>query len=61
MKMKCFAKNALAVTTLMIAACGMANMANAYTIINSQDVSGERTVQQGNSFHVEFAPKIGRA
>ncbi|SUP81470.1 MyfA/PsaA family fimbrial adhesin [Yersinia wautersii] len=62
MKMKCFAKNALAVTTLMIAACGMANMANmanAYTIINSKDVSGERTVKQGNSFHVEFAPSTG--
>lgn len=43
MKMKCFAKNALAVTTLMIAACGMAN---ASTVINSKDVSGEVTVKQ---------------
>ncbi len=56
MKMKCFAKNALAVTTLMIAACGMAN---ASTVINSKDVSGEVTVKQGNTFHVDFAPNTG--
>ncbi|CNE13431.1 MyfA/PsaA family fimbrial adhesin [Yersinia similis] len=56
MKMKCFAKNALAVATLMIAACGMAN---ASIVINSKDVSAERTVKQGDSFHVEFAPSTG--
>ncbi|HDL7748995.1 TPA: MyfA/PsaA family fimbrial adhesin [Yersinia enterocolitica] len=54
--MKKFAKKSLAIAVLMMAFGGVANMAHASNIINSQDVSADKTVKQGGAVKIEFTP-----
>ncbi|EPB4500200.1 MyfA/PsaA family fimbrial adhesin [Yersinia enterocolitica] len=54
MNMKKFVKKPLAIAVLMLIFGGVANMAHAGTIIQSQDVSASKEVKQGASFKVEF-------
>lgn len=52
--MKNFVKKPLAMTALMLALGGVANMAHAISTVDGQDVSADKEVLQGGAFKVEF-------
>ncbi|EKN3593382.1 MyfA/PsaA family fimbrial adhesin [Yersinia enterocolitica] len=56
MNMKKFVKKPLAIAVLMLTFGGVANMARAADILQSQDVSATKEVKQGGAFKVEFIP-----
>ncbi|HDV7158723.1 TPA: MyfA/PsaA family fimbrial adhesin [Yersinia enterocolitica] len=54
MNMKKLVKKPLAIAVLMLTFGGVANMAYAGSVIQSQDVSASKEVKQGGAFKVEF-------
>ncbi|EKN5909506.1 TPA: MyfA/PsaA family fimbrial adhesin [Yersinia enterocolitica] len=54
MNMKRFVKKPLAIAVLMLTFGGVADMAHANSVVQSQDVSASKEVKQGGAFKVEF-------
>ncbi|HDL7058265.1 TPA: MyfA/PsaA family fimbrial adhesin [Yersinia enterocolitica] len=54
MNMKKLVKKPLAIAVLMLTFGGVANMAHAGSVIQSQDVFASKEVKQGGAFKVEF-------
>ncbi|EOI6455961.1 MyfA/PsaA family fimbrial adhesin [Yersinia enterocolitica] len=56
MSVKKFVKKPLAIAALMLACGGVANVAHAHVITNSQDVSATKVVKQSDTFYAELLP-----